>query len=549
MSAARRRVGLFLPGLARDIDAMLRWDTYSMARPADTPFLARARYDAAIFDLDGVVTRTARLHARAWKAMFDEFLAGGGRRAGAPFDIDRDYREYVDGKPRLDGVRSFLASRGIELPLGEPDDPPHLRTIRNLAKRKNALFLEALARDGAEVFASSIALVKALRAAGFRTAVVSSSRNCVPVLESVGATECFDAKIDGVDAAERGLAGKPAPDIFLAAAEALGVAPPRAVVFEDALAGVAAARAGGFGCVIGVDRADQADRLRAHGAHVVVSDLSQLSVEGAAGAPLALPSALERVGEIAANARTRRLAVFLDYDGTLTPIVDRPEAAVLADSTRAAIARLAERCPVAVVSGRDLDDVRSRVGLAKLVYAGSHGFDIGGPPGLRRALPQALDAVPALDAAERELRAALGAIDGALVERKRFTIAVHYRLVRESEVAEVERAVDAAVCEHRGLRKRLGKKVFEVQPDVAWDKGAAVRWLLAALDLDGPDALAVFLGDDLTDEDAFRALAGRGIGVAVLDAPRPTAATYALRDPDEVRVFLEALARELERTT
>jgi alpha,alpha-trehalase len=197
---------------------------------------------------------------------------------------------------------------------------------------------------------------------------------------------------------------------------------------------------------------------------------------------------------------------------------------------------------VAVVSGRDLADVRDRVGLADLVYAGSHGFDIAGPGGLEQVLPRVRESIPALDAAERGLLDALGGIDGALVERKRFTIAVHYRLVREGEVPAVERAVDAALAEHPGLRKRHGKKVLELQPDGAWDKGAAVRWLLGALELDGPDVLPIYLGDDLTDEDAFRALAGRGIGVAVLDAPRATAAGYALRDPSEVRVFLAALA-------
>ncbi len=255
-----------------------------------------------------------------------------------------------------------------------------------------------------------------------------------------------------------------------------------------------------------------------------------------------IPSALDRIAEVMAQALGKRLAVFLDYDGTLTPIVDLPEDAVMGQPMRETVARLASRRMVAVVSGRDLPDVRERVGLPGLVYAGSHGFDIAGPGGLEQVLPQAREVVPALDTAERSLLAAIDNIDGALVERKQFTIAVHYRLVRQSEVPAVERAVDAALALHSGLRKRHGKKVFELQPDVAWDKGAAVRWLLEALELDGSDVLPIYVGDDLTDEDAFRALAGRGIGVAVLDAPRTTAAGYAVRDPSEVRVFLDALA-------
>ncbi|MDX1374792.1 MAG: trehalose-phosphatase [Burkholderiales bacterium] len=511
-----------------------------MPDSADPHVLSRAQFDAAIFDLDGVITRTARLHARAWKQMFDAFLA---ERDAPPFDIERDYRAHVDGKPRLDGVRDFLAARGIELPRGAEDDAPGTRTLWSLANRKNALFHELLEREGAEVFESSIELVKALRAAGFGTAVVSSSRNCLPILESVGAIALFDVKVDGVEAAERGLAGKPAPDIFVAAARSLGVAPARAVVFEDALAGVEAGRAGGFGRVIGVDRAGQADALREHGAQLVVADLGELSVEP----PARAPSALERIDEIAARLRGRRVALFLDYDGTLTPIVERPEAATLGTEMRAALARIAARCVLAVVSGRDLADVRERVALEGPGYAGSHGFDILGPAGERQVLPEAEDAVPALDAAERALRKAIGGIEGAQLERKRFSIAVHTRRAREADVPAIERAVDAALQAHAGLRKRRGKKVLELQPDVDWDKGAAVRWLLDALGLDEAGALPVYVGDDLTDEDAFRAIAGRGIGIVVLDAPRASAASYALRDPDEVRAFIDALAGVLER--
>jgi len=259
-----------------------------------------------------------------------------------------------------------------------------------------------------------------------------------------------------------------------------------------------------------------------------------------AGQPI--PSALARIAEITARARGKRLAVFLDYDGTLTPIVDRPEDAVMGEPMRATVMRLAAHCMVAVVSGRDLADVRNRVGLADLVYAGSHGFDIAGPGGLEQVLPRVRESMPALDAAEHSLHGALGGIDGALVERKRFTIAVHYRLVRETEVPAVEHAVDAALAGHPGLRKRHGKKVFELQPDVAWDKGAAVRWLLGALDLEGRDVLPIYVGDDLTDEDAFRALAGRGVGIAVQEAPQPTVAAYTLRDPGEVRALLAGLA-------
>jgi beta-phosphoglucomutase family hydrolase len=234
---------------------------------------------ACLFDLDGVLTRTAELHAAAWKQMFDEYLR---RRAAAngeefqAFDDVADYDEYVDGKPRYDGVRSFLASRGITLPEGGPDDQPDAETVHGLGNRKNDLVLRLIRERGVRTYDGSVRYVRAVREAGMRTAVVSSSANCRDVLQAAGIEDLFDARIDGVVAAEEHLRGKPAPDTFLAGARAVGASPGEAAVFEDALAGVEAGRAGGFACVVGVDRAGQADALRAHGADVVVRDLSEL---------------------------------------------------------------------------------------------------------------------------------------------------------------------------------------------------------------------------------------------------------------------------------
>jgi beta-phosphoglucomutase family hydrolase len=233
-----------------------------------------------LFDLDGVLTQTAKVHAAAWKEMFDAFLrARADRGEGAsfvPFDPVADYDEYVDGKPRYDGVRSFLAARGITLPEGAEDDPPTAETVHGLGNRKNELVLRLIRERGVEAYEGSVRYVRAVREAGRPTAVVSSSANCRDVLVAAGIEALFDAHIDGVVAEQRHLAGKPAPDTFLAGAEALGVAPEHAAVFEDALAGVAAGRAGGFGYVIGVDRVGQAAALLSHGADVVVTDLGEL---------------------------------------------------------------------------------------------------------------------------------------------------------------------------------------------------------------------------------------------------------------------------------
>jgi beta-phosphoglucomutase family hydrolase len=234
---------------------------------------------ACLFDLDGVVTKTALVHAAAWKEMFDDFLRQHAAATGTefvPFDAVGEYDRYVDGKPRLDGTRSFLEARGIELPEGDPSDPPAALTVNGLSNRKNALVLEMIDKHGVEVYEGSVRYIKAVREAGLKTAVVSSSANTVQVLDVAGIAGLFDTRVDGVIAKQRGLAGKPAPDTFLAAAQDLGVTPPQAAVFEDALAGVAAGRAGAFGLVVGVDRTGQAAELRKHGADIVVRDLEEL---------------------------------------------------------------------------------------------------------------------------------------------------------------------------------------------------------------------------------------------------------------------------------
>jgi beta-phosphoglucomutase family hydrolase len=234
---------------------------------------------ACLFDMDGVVTQTAVVHAAAWKDMFDEFLRARAKGAGTefvPFDPHADYDAYVDGKPRLDGTRSFLESRGIDLPEGSPDDPPGTPTIYGLSNRKNDLVLAKLAAGGVQVYEGSIAYIHAVKDKGISTAIVSASANTVQVLDSAGIAGLFDVRIDGIVAKERGLRGKPAPETFLAAAQALGVSADHAAVFEDAQAGVAAARAGGFALVVGVDRVGQAEALREHGADIVVKDLAEL---------------------------------------------------------------------------------------------------------------------------------------------------------------------------------------------------------------------------------------------------------------------------------
>jgi beta-phosphoglucomutase family hydrolase len=234
---------------------------------------------ACLFDLDGVLTQTADVHAAAWKEMFDAYLherAARTDKSFVAFDLAADYDEYVDGKPRYEGVRSFLDARGIDLPQGDPNDPPGAETVDGLGNRKNEIVLRMIRDQGVEPYDGSVRYVRAVREAGLGRAVVSSSTNCRDVLIAAGIEDLFEQRIDGVFAEREHLKGKPAPDTFLAGARALGIEPAQAAVFEDALAGVAAGRAGRFACVVGVDRAGHADALREHGADVVVADLSEL---------------------------------------------------------------------------------------------------------------------------------------------------------------------------------------------------------------------------------------------------------------------------------
>lgn len=501
---------------------------------------------AFIFDLDGVVTRTASIHADSWKQMFDAYLNDLGYRTGRayrPFDIATDYRRYVDGKPRYDGVASFLESRNIEIPHGSPEDSPGQETVCGLGNRKNELFLAGL-QNGVEIYDSTVSLIKKLKDGGIKTAVVSSSKNCQAVLEAAELTDLFEVRVDGLVSEELNLAGKPQPDIFLEAAKRLEISPEEGCVAEDAVSGVEAAYNGEFRYVIGVDRLDQADELLARGADMVVGDLYELETKQRTSW---LPSALDRLGEVCGKLRGVKGALFLDYDGTLTPIVERPDQAVLSRQMRETIRGVASRKTVAVVSGRDLRDVRERVGLENVFYAGSHGFEIEGPDGHRFEHDQAADALPVLDEVEKVLEERLQPIQGAEVERKRFSIAVHYRRVAEDDVRAVGEVVTDVAEDHSSLRLGSGKKVYELQPDVEWNKGKALWWIMDTLGLDLERDPSLYIGDDTTDEDAFAAVMNKGVGIVVhRGTPKLTFAHYLLSDTGQVQGFLEGLSGRLE---
>jgi alpha,alpha-trehalase len=503
---------------------------------------------AAIIDLDGVITQTAAVHALSWKKMFDAYnerRRAEGLEPFRPFSIERDYPTYIDGMPRYDGVATFLAARGVELPPGDPTDEPDQDTYCGLGNWKNNFFNEIVERDGVAIFTENVAVIRRWKARGLRTALVSSSKNAQPILRRAGLEDLFEVRIDGRTLAERNLPGKPAPDMFLAAAQALGVEPSAALVVEDALAGVAAGKAGGFRLVVGVGTDTAA--LKKNGADIVVSDLRAVRLDSDPEQRFEdLPGAFDHFADIAAFFREHTVLLSFDYDGTLTPIVAQPDQAIISDAMRDVVRTVAEHTPVAIVSGRDLRFIRQHMQLDNVYYAGSHGYEIVGPNDYAYELEAAAALLPLLDRTEEALQTAFAAIPGAEIERKRFAIAVHYRNVADDRVAEMEQTVVKLLQETPGLRKKGGKKVIEVQPALDWDKGKAVRLLYERLAQKEDRARPAYIGDDLTDEDAFREIRLlNGLTILVGDHGAPTYADYALDTVADVERLLKKLIEVL----
>ncbi|OBA78825.1 trehalose-phosphatase [Mycobacterium sp. 1164966.3] len=334
---------------------------------------------------------------------------------------------------------------------------------------------------------------------------------------------------------------------LLDAAQQLSVRPGRCVVVAHDEAGIAAARDGGFALVIGVDQTGHRDALRSHGADTVIADLAEVQVRTGDRRMSELPDALQALG-LAEGLIARQPAVFFDFDGTLSDIVDDPDSAKPAAGAVEALQRLATHCPVAVLSGRDLADVTDRVGLPGIWYAGSHGFELSAPDGAHHQNDAAAQAISVLAEAAAQLRDQLGPIDGVVVEHKRFGVAVHYRNAARDRVGEVAAAVRAA-GQRDALRVTTGREVIELRPDIDWNKGNTLRWVIDHLHHAGSGPLLpIYLGDDITDEDAFDAVRHDGVPIVVRhneDGDRATAALFALDSPARVSEFTERLARRL----
>ncbi len=499
--------------------------------------------DALIFDLDGVLSDTRKVHRQAWRGLFDEYFGAEGREDRMS---DGDYDTYIDGKPRYEGVRAFLASRGIEPGFGHPEDAPGHTTVCALGNRKNVLFQQLVREQGVDVFEPALKRLKEWHSGGLPVAVVSSSKNCRLILEKTGLSPYVAVRVDGQHAAEKGLKGKPDPEMFLEAARALNARPERCIVFEDATVGVRAGQAGFFGLVVGVARESQQDLLLEHGADFCVDDFSGLDLSGDRVMRyfrFTRPMVFSDESELFEELRGKKPVFFLDYDGTLTPIVQRPEDAILSDDMRNALSELARHFTVAVVSGRDLEDIRQFIRLDSLIYSGSHGYITSGPDGLHMEHEDSEKIISKLDKVEDELLDLLKERDsGIQLDRKRYAIALHYRNAAEQDLPFLFEMVDKMLQRHEGLKKGEGKKVIEIKPDIDWHKGKAVLWILETLGLDKQaDAIPVFIGDDLTDEDAFEAIGQKGIGILVENHGQDTAADYSLKNVFQVEAFFRRM--------
>ena len=407
------------------------------------------------------------------------------------------------------------------------------------------LDLDGALTTDAPLFGATVDLARKCHGIGVAAAAYSSNPQCRQGLIAAGIDDLFGVCIDGI-AGERGTIEKPDPAVLLEAARRLGVRPQRCAVIEHSDAGVAAGRAGGFALVIGIDGPGRADDLARHGADVVLADLADVAVRTGDKRISELPNALASYGQLIGITSARESMLFLDFDGTLSPIVSDPGAARLVDGAAEALELVAEVCPVAILSGRDLADVRNRVGIPNLWYAGSHGFEMTGPDGTHHQNEAAAAFVPVLERAAAELTRSLSRIPGVRVEHKRFAVAVHYREVAPDRVGEIVAAVHQLGAQD-GLRVTGGRMVVELRPDLDWDKGTTLAWIRERLDPSGA-LLPIYIGDDLTDEDAFDAVQFAGIGIVVghdEDGDRRTAARLSLQSPDQVREFVQRGSRWL----
>lgn len=487
------------------------------------------RLDAVAFALEGVFVGTADLRGEVWDHFYRE------RFPDHPPLPGHDYVRIVADTSLTDAIADGLARVGVPLPEGAPSGSPTAEAARGITGLLDREFADRIARGGIPVQDAAVDLARRVRGAGLRIAVYCAEPRRTAILDAIGGD---------IFGAQTMLAVEAQPRTLDEAVRRLGADHARTAVVVGGPSDLAAARRGGFALVIGVARPGDEELLRRAGAHVVVTDVARIGFRSGTRPLSRIPDALTSRHQSAALLRSRHPAVFLDFDGTIADIVAQPTAATLVEGVASELARLARHCPVGIISGRDLADVRARVGVPGLWYAGSHGFELVGPDGQHYENEEASDAEPDLVRITSTLCERLGTVPGVLVEGKRFAVSVHYRNVDAERVDEVISTVRAAVAEEPRLRLTSGRKIVEIRPDVDWDKGRALVWALGHVGASS-DVLPIYVGDDLTDEDAFDAIEDSGFGVVVRhteDGDRRSAARFAVDGPAQVHELLQRIA-------
>lgn len=503
---------------------------------------------ALVIDMSEVIIRTAEINKTAWEIVFNEFFKVNNLEQSFSGE---DYQTWFEGKTKFDRTRQFLNSRNIHLPFGSQNEPANFETICGLEKKKSKLFSHLLREGQLQVYEKAVERIKNWKEKGLKTAIVSSDENFKKAIKRTELKGLFDVKIDGHISRKMGLKEKPEADLYLQATKELGFPPEDCILFDDSEAGVQAGSKANFGLVVGVSRRKNRKQLSENGADIVIDNFNELDIFNdpeirmwfsQQTAPFA--SQYVKFGE-AISSKTPVL--FLDYDGTLTPIVPNPDDAIISDEMKSVIKNCATKFTVAAVSGRDMDDLKQKINLDELIYAGSHGFRISGPDGLYHEHEKTIEILPHLDKVEKLLKQKFeGIIPGVLVERKRYAIAIHYRNASMDDFSEIKNKVNNSIKNTEGLKVDEGKKILEVKPAIDWNKGKAVFWILEKLGFtDREKYIPIYIGDDKTDEDAYEALAGWGFGIQVGPGSVPSAAYFKLKNVYQVRILLKELAQSV----
>ncbi len=502
------------------------------------------RLKAIVVDMSGVLANTDSTSRAAWESVFKDFFKANNSRQ---FFSSEDYDTYIKDKPKYHRVKNFLNSKNISLPFGDQNDSAGNDSACSVENKKMKVFKHLLEESGMQIYENAVKNIKLWKEKGLKAAVVSSDETFKKAFDSAQLSHLFEVKIDGTASRKLGLKEKPEADLYLEATKRLELAPESCIFFDDTVSGLQAGSKANFGLVIGVNRGENRKLFSENGADMVIESFDELDlfndpeIEAWFSHPIPrFASEYVKIGEVVFG---KTPVLFLDYDGTLTPIVQRPEDAVLSTEMQEVLKECASMFAVAAVSGRDMDDLRSRINIDNLIYAGSHGFRISGPDGMYMEHEKSQEILPELNKMEDKLNQVFhGTVSGVQVERKRYAIAIHYRNAQEEDIPFIKKKVSEIVENSTGFKAGEGKKILEIKPDIEWHKGKAVLWILEKLKLtDKNKYIPIYIGDDVTDEDAYESLKDWGIGIQVGPGAKPTAARFRLKNVYQVRIFLKEL--------